>query len=227
MEVYACVSGCTCQCWETTSKPWLGVKIAKHSHGKIIQLTDTQWSETEKHPMWYRNESSYAKNTGEILTMRNHVGREAIFTVMRTSHPDGPPPAPQPQWLILCHVVLYTFFKAHMWDRRRAGRSNMFNTIFKRRDDKDFMNLCTFFASFKTVTHTSYSLAPTLQTLLSMIHYKLHVHFLHYICFPHPYTPMNNCKNLSHALMIASSNLTSFSIHHTAEFMPSLHNYLQ
>lgn len=70
-----------------------------------------------------------------------------------------------------------------------------------------------FFASFKTVTHTSYSLAPTLQTLLSMIHYKLHVHFLHYICFPHPYTPINNCKNLSHALMIASSNLTSFSIH--------------
>lgn len=169
--VCVCVFVCTRQYCETTTKSWLRDKTAKYSHGKITIHTDTPWSETEKHKFYTWMEAT-PENTVKFLTMRNYVGGEAIVTIMSTSHPDGLPPATQPQWLILCHVVLYTFFT-----RAHVGQTQVKEvpTCLKLKLSFPLLDTATQFNTYTT----------------SMIHFLLHS-----ICFPHPYTPMSNISDL-------------------------------
>lgn len=63
------------------TKSWLRDKRAKYSHGKITHHTDMLWSETEKHKLLHMNENYSKKKKTTILTMRNYVGGQAIFSI--------------------------------------------------------------------------------------------------------------------------------------------------
>lgn len=173
---------------------------------------------------------SHAKNTIRILTMRNYAGGGDIFS-MSTSHPDGLPPATQPDTVSCCFV--YILYKHTCETDTRQEVQQCFKIIPPTLMTKTlwiFMNLCPFISPFDTVTHKSYRVAPTLRTLLSMIHYYLPVCTTSVF---HIHTPMNNCitksdpktchinwwwlpVNWHHSTSVAQQNLA-----------PSLHNHLQ
>lgn len=67
----------------------------------MVQLPNNQTYYDQKHKKAETcrnmNGSNAKKTQKKILTMKNYVGGESIFSIMSTSHPDGLPPATQPQ----------------------------------------------------------------------------------------------------------------------------------
>lgn len=74
----------------------------QQTHHKVLAQTETNLKKNTPHGKNYptyrhdMKQKSIKSHTGmeampkNILTMRNYVGGEATFSVMNTSHPDGP-----------------------------------------------------------------------------------------------------------------------------------------